>query len=281
MAAKKNYIIHCDLEGVTGIVRGDQVNPASPSYENGQKLFMEDFMSLIEGLHEGGASDLYAYDQHYFGTNIDMARIPSYVKVICGKPLYEENWIRATDPPFSGVILLGLHAKAGTPDSLLSHSYEYDIKDIRINGFSVGEIGLEAAIAGDFDVPVLLVTGDSEGVNEAEKILKNIRSVTVKESIGFSSAICYPVEHTSRLIRYAAKEIVTDPPDVALFKFKGPVDLEVALNDGPFLKLMRESFGEYFQEKEDIFVIRGTHVSAAWKEYLKRKLHCISGLQDG
>ncbi len=275
MTVKKKYIIHCDLEGITGIVRGEQVDPASPLYENGQKLFMEDFMFLIEGLREGGATEIYAYDQHYFGTNIDMMRIPSYVRVICGKPLYAYNWVGETETPFVGAILLGLHAKSGNADSLLSHSYEYDIKDIRINGFSVGEIGLEAAIAGDFNVPLVLITGDSDGVAEAKKIVKNIKSVIVKESIGYNSAVCYPVAYTSRMIRDAAKDIVTHPPDVPLFKFDGPIDLEVELHNTPFLTTMHNFFSEFFKEKKDTFKIHGANVADTWKEYLKRKLYCL------
>ena len=272
---KKKYIIHCDLEGISGIVNYDQVNPGNPLYVHGQKLFTAELNSLVEGLHEGGAEEIYTYDHHYFGINIDISKIPSYVRLICGKPLYKDNWTGEKGSPFSGAILLGLHSKACTSGGLLAHSYEHDIKDIRINGFSVGEIGMEAAIAGDFDVPILLITGDSKGVEEAKSIIRNIESVVVKDSLGSGSAVCFPLKYTTAQIRSAAKKIVIEPPEVNLFKFNGPVTLEVELYHTQFLKNMRKNFRKNFEDKDDIITIRKGSVIESWSEYLRKKLSVL------
>ncbi len=272
---KKKYIIHCDLEGISGIVNYDQVDPGNSLYSHGQKLFTAELNSLIEGLHEGGAEEIYTYDHHYFGTNIDISRIPSYVNLICGKPLYKDNWTGEKGSPFSGAIFLGFHSKAGTPEGLLAHSYEHDIKDIRINGFSVGEIGMEAAIAGDFDVPVLLITGDSRGVEEAKSMIRNIESVVVKDSLGPGSAVCFSLEYTTTQIRSAAKRIVTEPPEVDLFKFNGTVTLEVELYHTQFLKNMRKNFRNFFKDNDDIITIRKESVIESWSEYIRKKLYVL------
>ncbi len=279
MSEKKRYMIHCDLEGISGVVRQDQVNPSKPSYNTGQKLFMAEVKKLVEGLHEGGAEEIYLYDHHYFGTNIDIMAMPAYSKVICGKPLYKDNWTGEKNSPYTGVILLGFHSKSETPGGLLAHSYEHDIKDIRVNGFSVGEIGMEAAIAGEFGVPVLLVTGDSEGIKEAEKIISNIRSVVVKESVDFHSAVCYPMEHNAERIKNAAKEIAQSPPNVNLFKFDSPIKLEVELYDTPFLKMMEKHYGEVFKGSSNVVTLDGEKLAGCWKKYIERKLHCLSELE--
>jgi D-amino peptidase len=61
------------------------------------------------------------------------------------------------DASFTGLILLGFHSKRNTGE-LLHHSYEPDIKDLILNGISVGEIGIETAIAGDWNVPLVMIT---------------------------------------------------------------------------------------------------------------------------
>ncbi len=272
---KKRYLIHCDLEGVSGIVNYDQVNPSKPLYEQGRKIFNEELLSLVKGLHESGADEIYAYDHHYFGTNIDIFKMPRYVKIICGKPLYKYNWIGNKDESFTGVILLGLHSKAGTPDGLLAHSYEHDIKDIRINNCSVGEIGMEAAIAGDFGTPLILITGDSNGVEEAGEMIKNIESVTVKRSLSKTGAICYPLEYTISKIYNAAKKIVKNPPDVDPVKFEPPVLLEVELYNTDFLDKMRKKFGDCFEKNSNVIKIIKNSVLDAWSDYILKKLSVI------
>ena len=272
---KKRYIIHCDLEGVSGVVNYDQVNPSKPLYEHGRQIFMAELNCLVESLGSAGADAIYTYDHHYFGINIDVSKIPSYVKLICGKPLYRNNWLGDESLFFTGAILLGLHSKAGTPHGLLAHSYEHDIKDIRINDLSVGEICMEAAIAGDFDVPVLLITGDSKGIEEAKQIIKNIESVIVKESIGAGSALCYPLENSLKKIKKAAEKIVNNPPQVNLFKFDGPVRLEVELYQTEFLKKMRQKYKGDFKDRDDVIIIKKDRVVDAWSDYILKKLSVL------
>ncbi|MCK5801201.1 MAG: M55 family metallopeptidase [Lentisphaeria bacterium] len=161
---RKRIMVRCDIEGVSGVVSYEQAEPGRPEYAVGHRLFMADLLALIEGLSEGGTEEIVIYDEHYYGRNVDLTAIPEHVSVICGKPPYREDWAGGLDESFDGVVLLGFHSKFGTPDGLLHHSYELDIRDLRLNGVSVGEIGMEAAIAGDVGVPVLLVTGDSAGV---------------------------------------------------------------------------------------------------------------------
>ena len=163
----KRYMVRCDIEGVSGVVSYEQAEPGKREYAFGHEMFMSDLIALLQGLNAGGADEVVIYDEHYYGRNIDMGELVCNVSAICGKPPYRPDWAGGLDASFAGVVLLGFHSKFGTPGGLLHHTYELDIRDLRINGVSVGEIGMEAAIAGDYGVPVVLVTGDSAGVAEA------------------------------------------------------------------------------------------------------------------
>jgi len=272
-------MIRADIEGVSGVVSYDQAEPGKPEYAYGQRMFMADLLACVEGLLAGGADDVVIYDEHYCGRNIEMDKLPSQVSAICGKPPYKADWPGGLDPSFSGAILLGFHSKFGTPGGLLHHSYELDIRDLRLNDVSVGEIGMEAAIAGDWGVPVLLVTGDSAGVAEAEALLPGVRTVTVKDSLSEIGGRCYPLACTSRNIRTAAQGIVTSPPAVVPYCTGNPVTLEVELNDGLYLDAVHRTLGADMTEARTL-LFRGPTATSVWAGYWQTKLRCQRCMQE-
>lgn len=269
----KKYMVRCDMEGVTGVVSYQQAEPGSPEHAFAQRMLMSDVLASINGLLAGGAEKIVVYDEHYMGRNIDLAALPSGVQVICGKPPYRPDWPGGLDESFSGVILLGLHSKWGTEGGLLAHTYEPDIRDIRLNGVSIGEIGVEAAVAGDCGVPVLMVTADSAGVDEAQALLPGVKGVVVKEALGETSGLCYPTEITSQAIRDAAEEIVVSPPAVVPYHQDGDVTLSIEFNDGPYLNAVRQELVTEMQGDHTL-VIKAPSTTAAYADYWQKKLRC-------
>ena len=267
----KKFMIRADFEGVSGVVSYDQVEPPKTEYAYGQRMFMADLLSVLKGLHEGGSEEIVVYDQHYFGRNINLQQIPEYVNVICGKPPYRSDWAGGLDSTFTGMVLLGLHSKSGTQGGLLSHSYELDIADLRLNGISVGEIGMEAAIAGDYGVPVVLITGDSAGIKEAQKLLPGIECVSVKESLSQDGARCYPLSVTADWIVKAATRVVQSPPAVKPYRVGETVTLEVELYEGNFLRVVRQLFEKHLREDKTL-VLHGKNATEVWSDYWQKKL---------
>lgn len=268
---KKRYMIRCDIEGVSGVVSYEQTEPGKPEYEFGRRMFMSDLLALVEGLRAGGADEVVIYDEHYYGRNIDIDRLPEYATAICGKPPYRADWAGGLDETFAGLVLLGFHSKAGTEDGLLPHSYELDIADLRTNGVSVGEIGMEAAIAGDYGVPTVLVVGDSAGVAEAQVLIPGVAGVVVKESVSESGAICYPLSVNTARIRDAAQTAVGAGVFLAPLTPDRPVKLEVELRDGAYLDAVRELLRSEMSD-EHTLALTGNSVNEVWAIYWRMKL---------
>jgi len=268
----KKYMVRCDIEGVSGVVSYDQAEPGKPEFAFGQRMFMADQLALLEGLEAGGADEVVIYDEHYYGRNIDVDALPEFATAICGKPPYRADWAGGLDASFAGVILLGFHSKFGTPNGLLHHSYELDIRDLRINDVSVGEIGMEAAIAGDYGVPVVMVTADSAGVAEAEALLPGTVGVPVKDSLCEWGGRCYPLSVTTERIRSVARRVVANPPLVAPYR-TGDVTLEVELNDGAYLDAVRVHLADKLRGDRTL-VITEPSATAAWAAYWAGKLFC-------
>ena len=269
------YMVRCDMEGVSGVVSEEQTNPARPGYQEGRRVFMSDLMALVGGLADGGASEVVVYDEHYYGRNVDFEMLKGNVSVICGKPPYREDWAGGLDSSFAGLVLLGFHSKAGTPGGLLNHSYEPDIRNILLNGLSVGEIGMEAAIAGDFGVPLVMVTADSAGTAEAENLVSGVATVAVKESLHESGGRCLPIVATSKSIRETAARIVQKPPEAKPYRVNSPVDMDVELNDGPYLEAMKQLYPGLIRNGR-IVTLKGKSATALWSEYWRMKLECQS-----
>jgi D-amino peptidase len=259
------------MEGVSGVVHGQQVDPNGCDYAFGLAMFKADLLACIEGLLEGGADHVVIYDEHYYGRNIDPAWLPKGVSVICGKPPYRADWAGGLDRNCAGVIMLGFHAKEGTPDALLAHTYEPDIKGLILNGQSVGEIGMEAAIAGDWNVPLLMLTADSEGVAECNAMGLGTLGVSVKQSMGTNAAEVYALSHSTQLIREAAIKAASGKVDARPFCVGKQVELEVHLYDNAYSQAVQELVPNDMKS-ETIVHLKGSSATAVWADYWQIKL---------
>ena len=268
-----HYMIRCDMEGVGGVVSYEQARPGAPEYPQAQGWFMAELVALVEGLKQGGAGRVVIYDEHYWGRNIDVARLPQGTEAICGKPPYRPDWAGGLDESFAGMILLGLHSKDGTSGGLLPHTYEHDISNLVLNGVSIGEIGMEAAIAGDFGVPTVMITADSAGVAEAVALLPGIQTVTTKRSLSESGAVCLPMADVAEKIQRTAAQIVAGPPVVEPYAMGDGADLKVHLHTGPFLETLRRVFASQMIDDRTLALAAHT-ATAAWAEYWQIKIHC-------
>ena len=267
----EKYMVRCDMEGVSGVVSYAQAEPGKPEYAFGLRQFQADLCACLDGLLAGGAGEIVVYDEHYYGRNIDPVWLPEGVSIICGKPPYRADWAGGLDDGFSGLVMLGFHAKYGTPGGLLPHSYESDIRDLRLNGVSVGEIGMETAIAGDCGVPLLLLTGDSAGCREAEALVPDVTTVVVKDALSETGGRCYPLSVTTAWIRRAAEEMAARAPITIPWRCGSPVTLEIAFNPGAYADMIRQT---YAAETDDAgnMVLCGDTATAVWADYWQRKL---------
>ena len=270
MATQKKFNIRCDLEGVSGVVRPVQSDPSKPEYSQTCEWFMEELLAMIEGLYDGGATEVVVYDEHWFGTNIDMARLPRGVKAICGKPPYQPNWAGGIDSSFAGYILHGFHSMEGT-GHLLAHTYEPDFKAIRLNGVKMGEIGMESAIAGDWGVPLVMITADDKGVEEAQKLIPGVVGVATKISRALHGGECFALEDNCAKIYRAAAGVAEKLPAVKPYKLKGAAHFEADYFDGPYVETLRKMFPKLFIKKNTICIEAKT-ATAAWAKLWQCKL---------
>lgn len=133
------------------------------------------------------------------------------------------------DESFDAVIFIGYHAREGTPNAVLKHTGTGKI-DVIVNGRNMPEAGINAAIAGYFNVPVVLVAGDLALVEQARELLGDVECVAVKEGIGQAAKMLHPSK-AQRLIRNGTRTALADLSRFRPFKLTAPITMEIHYKD--------------------------------------------------
>jgi len=219
--------ITADMEGVNGVVLKEQVDPAAKEYAQAREWMLQEVNAAIEGAVQAGARQVVLNDSHNLMTNLPLDRLHSSTCLVTGtqKPF---SMVQDLDATFNAAFFLGYHAKFGTQNAILDHIFAYSLVDeLKINGVSLGEFGLNAGMAGHYGVPATLITGDLAAVQEAKALVPDIESVVVKEGKSRYSAFCYPFRETLENIRLMAKRAVELAKSKKVFAFPAPLKLEV------------------------------------------------------
>jgi D-amino peptidase len=220
--------ISVDMEGISGIVHGDQTTPGTAEYAAGRKWMAQDVNAAVEGALEAGATEVVVNDSHGSMRNIDPDDLHPRAILIRGspKPL---SMMQGIDASFAACLLIGYHAKAGTEDAILDHTISSSVvRAVRVNGAELPELGLNAAIAGYYGVPVVLVSGDAAVCRQAGEVLgKDVVTVAVKEAYGRLAAKLVPMGEARRMIRAGVKDALGKLGRVKPFKIAPPYNFEL------------------------------------------------------
>jgi D-amino peptidase len=201
-------LIAADMEGITGVTNWDQVDPTHAEYPRFRHLMTNDVNAAVRGACDAGADEILVTDGHAYGSNILLEELDPCAHLICGNdsPL---AMIQGIGPEVDGVIFIGYHARAGSQNAILDHTWSSRrVANLWLNDILVGEYGLNAAVAGHFNVPVLMLTGDQTACAQATELLGDIEPVVVKTALSRRAAECLPPQLTKERIQKAANEAV-------------------------------------------------------------------------
>ena len=206
-AAGKKVYVSVDLEGISGINGDDQTTASGAEYGRARKLMAEDANAAIRGAFEGGATDVLVNDSHGGQRNLLPEDLDPRARLI-SHSFKRHGMMEGLDETFDAVIFVGYHGKADSPRGVFAHTGSGVVKDVRINGQSVGEGGMNAILAAWHGVPVVLVTGDDVAVEQQKDTVPGVRGVSVKRAINVRAVELRPLAETRREIQTAARESV-------------------------------------------------------------------------
>ena len=224
-------LIAVDMEGITGVVHGDQVTPTHPEYDRFRRLATGDVNAAIRGAFAAGADEVVVSDGHWDNRNLLIEQLDPRARLNSGSPR-PFSMVQGIDGDVAGVFFIGYHARVGTPDAILDHTWSTArVAGLWLNDQETGEIGLNAAVCGHFGAPVLMISGDQSACAEATALLGPVEAVEVKHATGRNSAECLSPHETALLIEQGAARAVgrlLAGKAAAPFRLTAPIGVAVA-----------------------------------------------------
>ena len=223
--------ISVDMEGITGVVSSEQLGPSGFEYERAREWMTAEALSAIQGARDAGATEIVVSDSHGNGQNLLIDRFPDDVTVIRSwpRPLMMMEGIDST---FAAAIFIGYHASTANVRGVRAHTMSSaSITGVTLNGREVPEGGMNAAIAGYFGVPIVMVSGDDAAVGEVQAFATGMEGAVVKRAISFHSAATMTPKAGQALIRARVKSGVENRARIAPFVLRGSVTSEISFKN--------------------------------------------------
>src|SRR6266571_3713421 len=219
------------MEGVAGLVKWEQVAGGEKLYDEGRVLYTEEINAAVRGAKAAGATEIVVMDCHGAGGAYDFnSLLPDLLDPAC-EFVVQQEWTEYTAFLESGcdaALFVGMHAMNGTRFGVLNHTVSGQAwQNLWFNGMLVGETGINAALCGTWDCPVLLVTGDRATCDEGRALLGDgLTTVAVKEGIGRFGTIQIPPLRARELIEDGAKKALSDLSAVKPYDPGSPCTIE-------------------------------------------------------
>lgn len=201
----KKVFISADMEGISGISGADQLSATGSEYNRSRKLMADDVNAAIKGARAGGASVIVVNDSHGSMRNLRLEDLATDTRLI-SHSFKRSGMMEGLDESYDAVIFVGYHAQAGSPNGLFAHTGSGVVGDVRVNGQSYGEGGLNTLVAAWYGVPVVLVTGDDVAVKQVGAVATQAKTVVVKRAINPRAVELRPFADVHRDIEAAARE---------------------------------------------------------------------------
>lgn len=248
------FVISVDSEGVACAVGapGGTIND-SPNLAFAIKQMAREADAAARGLFDAGATQVIVIDAHGSGVNMDYDLLDKRVDIVLGSD-YEKR-LPGVDSSFAGLLLVGYHAMDNTSDAVIAHTFSSTTyQSIKVNGREVGEMAVDAAIAGRRGVPIIFVSSDDKGVSEAKEFFPSVHTVTTKQGLGWNAALS---KHPLRVLDeiYAgAKEAVRRRGEMKVFTFDSPITVEIRFKRLEAAQAKSRTHGGW--ERVDAYTVR-------------------------
>jgi D-amino peptidase len=186
--SKMKFMIAVDCDGMACVV-GEPGRALSNSCDMGfaRHQATREADAAARALFDAGAHQVVVWDNHGVGANLVFDQLDSRCQVLLGAGFGRR--FPEVDETYAGVLMVGYHAMEGTPNAILAHTYSPNAyRSIRANGQMVGEMALDAAVAGEFGVPAIFVSSDDAGCKEAKGFMPWLETVVTKKGFGRNCA---------------------------------------------------------------------------------------------
>jgi D-amino peptidase len=198
-------LVSADMEGATGVTWPADVEPGTEQWQRCRAMFTSDVNGAIAGFLDGGADEVLVNEAHATMRNLLLESLDERATMITGRHKDVTMVEGIQHPDVDAVAFVGYHTGAGT-EGVLAHTYlPNSITGVWVNGVPASEGYLNAQVAAEYGVPVVLVTGDDRTCSDAASYAPQARTVAVKDYVSRYAAVCRTPARTFADIRAGAK----------------------------------------------------------------------------
>ena len=220
--------ISVDMEGITGLVLPSETSRSGDDYGYFRQIMTKETNAAIEGALAAGATDIVVRDSHGSARNILPEMLNRNARLLREWSGGPKSMMEGIDETFDAVLFVGYHAKAGTADAIIDHTMSGNVMNVEVNGVSLPEAGINALIAGHYDVPIAFVAGDQAICDQAAGLFGAVETVAVKEGIGNATLSVHP-EVGREMIRAGVERALSNLSQFRPYKLEAPYTLVLTM----------------------------------------------------
>jgi D-amino peptidase len=223
----RKIFISVDMEGISGVVQPAQLGPEGFEYQRAREWMTGEVNAAIAGIRASGPAEIVVCDSHGNGQSVLIDQLPDDVRIVRGFPRPMEM-MQGIDESFSAAVFIGYHASEWTANAVRGHTISSArLLGVKLNGNEVSEGMYNAALAGQFGVPVAFVSGDRLAVTQLQQVAPSAEGVIVKEPYGYHSALTVTPARGQAMIREGLTRAMAKLGSLAAYRLNGPINLEV------------------------------------------------------
>ena len=227
MNRKARFFIGVDCEGAACVVGEPHKGlKDSVNYPFAARQAALEADAAARALFDWGAEEVIVWDNHGSGVNLDYSLLDPRCKILLGSGC--KTRFPGIDGSFDGVLFIGYHAREGTSNAVLAHTYSsLAFQSYQINGMEVGEMEIDGAFAGKHGVPVIFVSSDDKCVSQAKERFPWAETVTTKESLGWNMALSLHPQAAADTIYQGVQKACARLSQMEPFEIKEPLSVAI------------------------------------------------------
>ena len=223
--------ISVDMEGVAGVVTSEQLGPTGFEYARFREFMTREALAAVNAAKAAGATEVIVADSHGNGQNLLIEQFPADVRVIRSWPR-RLGMVAGVDDQVDAAMFIGYHAGTNNPSGVRAHTFSSaNLTRVALNGTNVTEGAWNAAVAGHFGVPVIMMSGDDAAIEEVRKAVGGIEAAETKRTLGFHSALTLTPQASAALIGERVTAAMRRRSEFSPLKVQTPIVVDVSFKN--------------------------------------------------
>jgi len=231
VSTKLRVYITTDMEGVSGALHPEHTAWTGRSHADARRWLTNETNAAVQACLDEGATEVLVLDGHSNGRSILLDSFHPGAKLMWGRQNRRMGQVEGLDGGFDALLMVGYHGRAGI-HGVVNHTINSGVvSEVRANGRPIGEIDINAAMAGELGVPVAMVSGDTSAVEQALAFMPRIETAVTMEPVGSYSAKIVAPSVACDLIGQAARRGLRRLSEMEPVTFGSPLFLEIRFHD--------------------------------------------------